>query len=110
MCFGTVDTWIVWKLTEGKVHATDYSNVSTTVMYDPYTMSWSNLLLSLLEIPNEILPEVRDSGGDFGICVPHLFGQGIPITGESLTRRVLPLPRCVGSRVMPSVPLELACF
>ncbi len=81
VCFGTVDTWIVWKLTEGKVHATDYSNVSTTVMYDPYTMDWSNLLLSLLEIPSAILPEIRDSGGDFGISVAHIFGQGIPITG-----------------------------
>lgn len=81
VCFGTVDTWIIWKLTEGKVHATDYSNISTSVLYDPYTMSWSNLMLSMLQIPKQMLPEIRDTGGDFGTCVPHLFGQGIPITG-----------------------------
>ena len=81
ICFGTVDTWLLWKLTEGKVHATDYSNISTSVLYDPYCMDWTNLMLTLLDIPQQILPEIRDTGGDFGNCASHIFGHPIPITG-----------------------------
>ena len=81
LCFGTVDTWILWKLTNGQVHATDYSNVSGTAIYDTYQLDWSGLLLSVFDIPREMLPEIRDSGGSFGRCAKEIFGASIPITG-----------------------------
>lgn len=81
LCFGTTDSWLLWKLTDGAVHATDYSNVSTSALYDPYQMHWSSTMLNLLGIPTNILPEVRDSGGVFGHTPNHIFGTSIPITG-----------------------------
>ena len=81
LCFGTTDSWILWKLTDGAVHATDYSNVCTSALYDPYQLQWSKIMLSLLGIPESILPEVRDSGGTFGHISDYLFGASIPITG-----------------------------
>jgi len=77
--WGTVDTWILWNLTEGKVHATDYSNVSSTGMLDPFTLKWNAITLKAFNIPEHILPEIRETRGDFGTT--KLFGGGeIPIT------------------------------
>ena len=81
LCFGTTDSWILWKLTEGAVHATDYSNISTSALFDPYQLQWSKLMLNVLGIPESILPEVRDSGGLFGHVPEKVFGAAIPITG-----------------------------
>ncbi|RZN66487.1 MAG: glycerol kinase [Candidatus Methanolliviera hydrocarbonicum] len=79
LLFGTVDTWVVWNYTKGKVHATDFSNISSTGMYDPFSMDWSQTLLKPFDIPKElILPEIRESSGDFGKT--DLFGTTIPIT------------------------------
>ncbi len=78
LLFGTVDTWLVWKYTGGKVHATDYSNVSATGMYDPFGMRWSPLLLKPFGLPaGLVLPEIRETSGDFGTT--ELFGDPIPI-------------------------------
>ncbi len=82
LCFGTVDTWLIWKLTDGQVHATDYSNVSGTVLYDTYQLEWSGLLINLFDVPREILPEIKDSGTLYGHCADHIFGCRIPITGN----------------------------
>ena len=81
LCFGTTDSWLLWKLTDGAVHATDYSSVCTSALYDPYQLQWSDVMLRLLGIPKSILPEVKDSGGHFGCISEHLFGASIPITG-----------------------------
>lgn len=66
LLFGTVDTWVIWKLTEGKVHATDFSNAARTMMFDINTGQWDDELLELFTVPRSMLPEVRDSSGDFG--------------------------------------------
>jgi len=80
--FGTVDTWLIWKLTGGKVHATDYSNASRTMLYNIYELCWDKDLLTLLGIPENMLPEVRSSSGEFGLTEPHnFFGREIPIAG-----------------------------
>ncbi len=80
--FGTVDTWLIWKLTGGKVHATDYSNASRTMLYNIYELSWDKELLSILDVPENMLPEVRSSSGSFGRTEPHnFFGREIPIAG-----------------------------
>jgi glycerol kinase len=81
LAFGTVDTWLLHKLTGGRVHATEYSNASRTLVYDIHRRDWDDLLLEELRIPRAILPEVRDSSGIFGIADPKWFGAEIPIAG-----------------------------
>jgi glycerol kinase len=82
LCFGTVDSWLIWHLTGGEVHATDYSNASRTLVFNINTLDWDEKMLSELDIPREMLPEVRDSSGDFGQTNPQWFdGVSIPIRG-----------------------------
>lgn len=82
LLFGTVDTWLIWKLTNGKVHATDYTNASRTMIYNIKNLEWDEKLLKVLGIPKSMLPEVKDSSGTFGYA--NLGGKGghrIPIAG-----------------------------
>ena len=79
--FGTVDCWLIWKLTGGKVHATDASNASRTMLYNIHTLEWDKEILGLLGIPESILPEVVSSSGEIGVCDASVFGAEIPITG-----------------------------
>jgi len=81
LCFGTVDSWLVYKLTKGLVHATKYSNASRTMIYDIHGLCWDELLTRELDIPAAMLPEVRDSSGDFGTADPEWLGGAIPIAG-----------------------------
>lgn len=81
LLFGTIDTWLVWKLTRGKVHATDYSNASRTMLFNINTLEWDEDLLQLLDIPSSMLPEVRPSSGDFGYTGQDVFSGAIPIGG-----------------------------
>jgi len=78
LCFGTIDTWLLWKLTNGKSHATDYSNASRTMIYNIKDLQWDEKMLTALEIPKAILPEVKDSASDFGIY--ESSNGSIPIT------------------------------
>ena len=77
---GTIDTWILWKLTGGKVHATDHSNASRTMLMNLTTGAWDQRLLELLQIPLEILPQIQPSLGKFGVTDAALLGTEIPIT------------------------------
>ncbi len=81
LLFGTIDTWLIWNLTGGQVHATDYSNASRTMLFNIHTLEWDKEILELLEIPENILPEVRPSSGVFGNTLPLLFGAAIPVSG-----------------------------
>lgn len=81
LCFGTIDSWLVFKLTGGKVHATDYSNASRTMMYNIRQLEWDAKMLEILDVPAEILPEVKPSSGHFGETEERLFGTAIPIAG-----------------------------
>ncbi|XP_075057709.1 glycerol kinase 5 [Mixophyes fleayi] len=78
-CFGTIDTWLLYKLTDGSVFASDYSNASGTGVFDPYLMSWSSFLCSLLSIPLSIFPPVLDTSHNFGVADSSIFGAPIPI-------------------------------
>ena len=78
---GTVDTWLLWRLTNGAVHATDPTNASRTMLYDIDAMAWSAELGALLGVPLALLPEVRPSAGDFGVAAAEHFGAPIPIRG-----------------------------
>ena len=79
LAFGNVDSWLIWQLTSGKTHATDFSNASRTGIFNIFTQNWDEELLNLFDIPKEILPEVLPSNSNFGNC--DLFGEPIPITG-----------------------------
>ncbi len=81
LLFGTIDTWLVWNLTGGRVHATDVSNASRTMLFDIGALRWDGDILRELDIPASVLPEVRPSSGDFGESDAALFGASIPIRG-----------------------------
>jgi len=81
LAFGTIDSWLIYRLTGGKVHATDYSNASRTLLFNIHRLEWDEELLKILDIPASMLPEVRPSGGDFGRTDPSLWGEEIPISG-----------------------------
>lgn len=81
LAFGTVDTFLLWRLTGGRVHATDATNASRTSLYNIRTGEWDDELLRLFNIPRSVLPDVRDSNGDFGLTEPSIFGRPIPIRG-----------------------------
>ena len=81
IAFGTIDSWLLWKLTGGKSHATDCSNASRTLLYNIHHLDWDRDILSYLEIPHAILPQVRPSSGAFGVTAPEWFGGEIPLTG-----------------------------
>lgn len=81
LAFGTIDAWLVWKLTGGRLHITDASNASRTLLFNLKTGKWDDDLLEALQIPREILPEVRDSSEVYGSATARLLGAAIPIAG-----------------------------
>jgi glycerol kinase len=81
LVFGTVDSWLIWNLTGGRVHATDPSNASRTMLFDIQKQAWDDDLLTMLNIPRSMLPEVHDSSAVVGLATADLFGREIPIAG-----------------------------
>jgi len=83
LLFGTVETWLIWKLTKGKAHVTDYSNASRTMLFNINTLDWDEEILEELNIPRSMLPEPRPSSDVYGYCDPSYFGAEIPIAGAA---------------------------
>src|SRR5437763_6741169 len=81
IAFGTIDSFLLWRLTGGRLHATDVTNASRTMLFDLHRLAWDEQLLDRFGIPPALLPEVRDTGDDLGLTLPELFGDAIPITG-----------------------------
>ncbi len=81
LCFGTIDSWLLWKLTNGKVHATDVSNASRTLLFNIHSMQWDEDLLKLFGIPNAMLPEVRSSSEIYGMTENLLTATSVPVSG-----------------------------
>ena len=81
LAFGTIDTFLVWRLTGGAVHATDASNASRTLLFDIHSQHWDDTLLQLFDVPRGVLPDVLDSAADFGTTSVDALGHAIPITG-----------------------------
>ncbi|AND71247.1 glycerol kinase [Dyella thiooxydans] len=82
LAFGTIDSWLIWNLTGGKVHVTDATNASRTLMYDIHARQWDDELLAMLDVPRAMLPEVRSSSEIYGHTTPELFfGREVPIAG-----------------------------
>ena len=81
LAFGTVDTYLIWRLTGGRIHATDVSNASRTALFDIRKCCWDEALCELFRVPSKCLPEVRDSAADFGNTDADIFGESLPIRG-----------------------------
>ena len=81
LCFGTVDSFLIWRLTDGKVHATDATNASRTLLCNIHSGQWDDELLQILNVPRAILPEIKDCAADFGVCEKKFFGTAIAIGG-----------------------------
>jgi len=81
--FGTIDTWLIWRLTGGRCHVTDYSNASRTLIFNIHSLEWDDELLRILDIPRAMLPEVRSSSEVYGETTDELFGKPIPIAGNA---------------------------
>ncbi|RLQ91634.1 glycerol kinase GlpK [Falsibacillus albus] len=84
LMFGTIDTWLIWKLSGEKTHVTDYSNASRTLMFNIHELKWDKELLDILTVPQSMLPEVKPSSEIYAKTIPHhFFGQEIPIAGAA---------------------------
>lgn len=83
LLFGTIDSWLIWKLTGGAAHVTDYSNASRTLMFNIYDLQWDETLLSLLDVPSSMLPEVKSSSEIYGYTAAEVLGERIPIAGAA---------------------------
>ena len=81
LAFGTVDAWLVWKLTQGRVHATDISNASRTLLFNIHDQAWDESLCDLFEVPLSMLPDVKSCSEEFGVTDPNFLGSQIPIAG-----------------------------
>ncbi|KAI1235837.1 hypothetical protein IHE44_0001926 [Lamprotornis superbus] len=88
-CFGTVDTWLLYRLTKGSVYATDYSNASSTAIFEPFTKCWTPTLCNLLSIPMSIYPPVKDTSFNFGSTDSEIFGVPIPIMAVVCRNKLL---------------------
>lgn len=90
LLFGTVETWLIWKLTKGAVHVTDYSNASRTMLFNINTLDWDEEILAELNIPRCMLPEVKPSSCIYGETDPSFFGAPIPIGGAAGDQQAAP--------------------
>lgn len=102
--FGTIDCWLIWKLTEGAVHAVASSNASSLGCYDLKEKKWYQPIFNHLKVPVSIFPEVLDDAADYGTT--NLFGSPIPITGAIADQQPHSFPRTAIRRVPQSVPTE----
>jgi glycerol kinase len=110
LAFGTVDTFLLWRLTGGRVHATDATNASRTSLYDIHKGVWDDDLLKLFNVPRNILPEVRDSAGDFGMTDASLFGAALPIRGVAGDQQAATIGQACFSRGMMKSTYGTGCF
>ena len=119
LLFGTVDTWLIWNLTKGAVHVTDYTNASRTMLYNIHTLEWDDELLSILRIPRKMLPKVKPSGSIFGMSEGSIFGKPIPIAGAAGDQQAALFGQCcfepggeeyLWNRVFPADEHRSECY
>lgn len=111
LLFGTIDTWLIWNMTKGEVHATDFSNASRTMLFNINTLEWDNKILEYLNIPTSMLPEVRSSSGDFGYThASTLGGARIPIAGVAGDQQSALFGHCCFEEGMAKNTYGTGCF
>lgn len=110
LAFGTVDSWLLWKLTGGKVHATDASNASRTMLYNIHSRQWDDDLLGLLNVPRSILPEVRSSSETYGQTAAGVFDRPLPISGIAGDQQAALFGQACFSRGLAKNTYGTGCF
>lgn len=110
LAFGTVDSFLLWRLTNGRVHATDATNASRTNLYNIHTGKWDDELLKLFDIPASVLPEVKDSSADFGETDPEIFSRPIPIGGIAGDQQAAAFGQCCFKQGMIKSTYGTGCF
>lgn len=110
LCMGTIDSWLIYSLTEGAVFVTDYSNASRTMLFDIHRLCWDEDLLQTLEIPKEVLPEVVSSSGIAGYCHEDVLGERIPIAGIAGDQHGALFGQCCFSPGMVKNTYGTGCF
>lgn len=110
LCFGTVDTWLIWNLTKGAVHVTDYTNASRTMLFDIHKLEWDDELLALYNIPKSMLPEVHPSSYHFGNTDAGVLGKEIPITGAAGDQQAALFGQCCFNKGEAKNTYGTGCF
>jgi glycerol kinase len=110
LAFGTVDTWLIWNLTGGQVHATDATNASRTLLYNIAKGAWDEDICRLLDVPMSLLPEVHDCAAPFGMTRPDLFGREIPILGVAGDQQAATVGQACFSPGMMKSTYGTGCF
>lgn len=110
LAFGTIDSWLIWNLTGGKVHATDATNASRTLLYNLQEGGWDDELLSFFGVPRALLPEVKDSAADFGCTDGALFGRAIPIRGAAGDQQAATIGQACLAPGMVKATYGTGCF
>lgn len=108
ICFGTVDTWLIWKLSGGAVHVTDYTNASRTMLFNISTLDWDDRLLEALDIPRAMLPEARPSGAVFGRA--NIQGADVPIAGDAGDQQAALFGQCCFEKGQAKNTYGTGCF
>ncbi len=110
LLFGTVDTWLIWNLTKGKTFVTDYTNASRTMLFDIRKLDWDKKILNELDIPYEMLPEVKPSSCIYGVTDRTLFGEEIPISGAAGDQQAALFGQCCFSKGEAKNTYGTGCF
>ncbi|MCB1827543.1 MAG: glycerol kinase GlpK [Coxiellaceae bacterium] len=110
LAFGTIDTFLLWRLTKGKVHATDASNASRTMLFNIHKQSWDKELLKIFDIPESILPKVYDNAYEFGKTDAEFFQQEIPITGMAGDQQAASFGQAIFEKGMVKSTYGTGCF
>ena len=110
LAFGTVDSWLIWNLTGGRVHATDATNAARTMLFDIGANAWDAELCALLDIPMQLLPEVKDCAADFGMTRADLFGREIPILGVAGDQQAATVGQACFAPGMMKATYGTGCF
>jgi glycerol kinase len=110
LLFGTIDSYLIWRLTGGEVHATDATNASRTMLYDIHENAWSAEICALLDVPMQMLPDVRDCADDYGTTDPALFGAAIPIRGVAGDQQAATIGQACFKKGMMKSTYGTGCF
>ena len=110
LAFGTIDSWLIWNLSGGKVHATDATNASRTLLYHLEQGDWDGELLAFFGVPRSLLPEVKDCAADFGTTDPALFGRAIPIRGVAGDQQAATIGQACLASGMVKATYGTGCF
>jgi glycerol kinase len=110
LAFGTIDSFLIWRLTGGKTHVTDATNASRTLLFDIHKQEWCEELCSIFEIPTSILPQVENCAAEFGVCEPGLFGAAIPIRGVAGDQQSAVIGQACFSPGMIKATFGTGCF